>query len=107
MRRPVIISLGWNNTPHAGGDTGGFSIKEKRMSEMVERVARVIVDSWQQDNGWDKQPEYGKELARRCARAAIAAMRRPTSAMCEAPSDVNYDDAYQTWQAMIDAALEG
>lgn len=97
MSRPVIISLGWNNTPQAGGDTGGFSIKEKRMSEMVERVALALME----EGGLSAMAAQG------LAHIAIAAMRRPTSAMCEAPPDVNYDDAYQAWQAMIDAALEG
>lgn len=97
MSRPVIISLGWNNTPHAGGDTGGFSIKQNRMSEMVERVALALME----EGGLSAMAAQG------LARIAIAAMRRPTSAMCEAAPDVNYDDAYQAWQAMIDAALEG
>jgi hypothetical protein len=60
------------------------------MSEMIERVAMAIA---QCDDLHD------------CARAAIAAMREPTAAMCEAADVVECNQPECIWQAMIDAAL--
>ena len=68
-------------------------------SEMVERVAKVL------ERMTDSPPATYEELA--CA--AIAAMREPTEAMCDAGANdrpgrqQSYADV---WRAMIDAALK-
>ena len=91
------------------------------MSEMVERVARAIVEAAPYSFGAKRSGFDGidKESARysvimAMARAAIAAMREPTEAMadafwssvdedvCDIPLDYPLSDAYS---AMIDAAL--
>jgi hypothetical protein len=101
------------------------------MTDMVERVARAIVDTWAagavgvEGGGWDAQDDFGKDAARKCTRAAIAAMREPTGAMYMAggivsPSAHLADKDYKpygtrtigdmaakaAWEKMIDAALE-
>ena len=86
------------------------------MSEMVERVARAI---YEDDFGgpdrtptpWAERDEEFRETVRSNARAAIQAMREPTSAMVEA-ADSRRDPrngwlgAISAWEAMIDAALK-
>lgn len=72
------------------------------MSEMVERVAKVIYSHYPVSMG----------EARISARAAIAAMREPTRDMLMDGYTIApglYDDSWlaqQVWEAMIDAALE-
>ena len=69
---------------------------------MIERVARALGGPyWKNLNS--KQQAYYFERAR----AAIAAMREPTVAMCTAGYDAGMspDIMPEAWQAMIDAAL--
>lgn len=67
------------------------------MSEMVERVAEVIMTRI--ING----QAIGAVVYEDVARAAIEAMREPTAAMIDAPTNLQgFVDAYRT---MIDAAL--
>lgn len=85
------------------------------MNEMIERVARAICTAREQNGGppweyWEYQPG-GKHVLnafRDDARAAIAAMREPTTKMVE---DAYYsalaEDAKGVWRDMIDAALTG
>lgn len=71
---------------------------------VVEKVARAIVVFWGEDP--DRQTVTGKlmwEETAPLARAAIAAMRTPTSEMCIA--GVAHDHVRTVWQAMIDEAL--
>lgn len=86
------------------------------MSEsLVDHVARAIAKNAGGD--YDKM-RTRKVFYRKQARAAIAAMRKPTEAMIAAGEPVVYDcyslepgegldenPAIPTWQAMIDAAL--
>ncbi len=71
------------------------------MSEMIERVAKALVEAWPSWGTW------GDEEARKGARAAIEAMREPTEAMVIAGGK-QLDCAFerQCWRAMIDAALK-
>lgn len=95
---------------------------------MVERCAKAIYEG---RNGlvrtralpWSRQPLVHRAPYLLDARAAIAAMREPTEAMCEIekddkgrdilwgpgvsahPDDVDADPA-TVWRAMIDKALE-
>lgn len=77
------------------------------MSEMVERVARVLCAR----NG---EPESCLKFYRDDARAAIEAMREPTAAMVDA-SDIGDEEFNVTnsavctiefWRTMIDEALK-
>ena len=99
---------------------------------MIERVARAIYETWAQEKGaeadWPlvceavattNEQEFPAlhetySLAINEARAAIEAMREPTDAMVDAGFDAGDDtvqgysenaDPQDTWQAMIDAAL--
>lgn len=76
---------------------------------MVEMVVAALV-SFNLD---DQAPDYNETL-RKAARAAIAAMRKPTARMRSAASDKDgiddnglgcQADVTVTWPAMIDAAL--
>lgn len=74
------------------------------MSEMIERVGRVIADA----EGYAYAPHpYDKY-----AIAAIAAMREPTEAMIESGSDgrqpgnSRWGNTTKTWKAMIDEAMK-
>ena len=74
------------------------------MSEMVERVAKAMVD---EDGDYTVRDHH-----RRRARAAIAAMREPTQRMLEVgrrgPNrEYMWDhDALVAWQDMVDEALK-
>ena len=71
------------------------------MSEMIERVARAIMDA----DGDPKGCEIMEYQMRR-ARAAIEAMREPTAAMRQAAShDLEEFDPGIAWRTMMDAAL--
>lgn len=86
------------------------------MSEMIERVARAMwpeisADLWADEvtvaPDWDRAVADGYaavELARRCARAAIEALREPTWAMTQANGSRNALSRVQ-WENMIAAAL--
>lgn len=101
------------------------------MSEMIERIAKALVDSWPvSDLKWDQQPEFGKDKARKPAKAAIEAMREPTDKQILAGARAtaeqlfcqegawdrgHWSDAAKKdylnsskccWRAMIDAALK-
>ena len=76
-----------------------------RVSEMVERVARAIIDK----SGI--RPDFTPEEAMRAtlpvARAAIEAMRAPSQAMHNAGFTVMRPDGPSAaWEAMIDEALK-
>jgi hypothetical protein len=86
--------------------------------DIVERVAKAIAETgnggqWANETFY--KPEH-REFHRRRARAAVAAMRKPTTAMCHAGADTGAVDNDQFWitndriervyTAMIDAALE-
>lgn len=90
------------------------------MSEMVERVAKA---QWNLDIEfgsrpcWDNASPEQRSAAMDMARAAIEAMREPTEAMRDVGNEAAYQRerisglrtdrmAPETWQAMIDAALE-
>ena len=77
------------------------------MSEMIERVAKAL--SEREGSGpWEGglMGERGREMWRATARAAIEAMREPTSEMAFADDVKEWpDDAKAAWRAMIDAAL--
>jgi hypothetical protein len=89
------------------------------MSEMIERVARVICETQNVDGFKCTCPLLGEpegnnwcngNRAIAQARAAIAAMREPTEAMVMA-SRPDWLDAstwgdFDVWAAMIDAALK-
>lgn len=75
------------------------------MSEMVERVAKVLADRHQAfaTSGYDWQFFLDG------AHDAIEAMREPTEGMLEAVLQDNSEDDeadLANWQAMIDAALK-
>lgn len=84
------------------------------MAEMVERVARAIVDALSGSPSYIEAEELSSATVDGCfdlcavARAAIAAMREPTEAMCAAGArklewaKFEEDDIYI---AMIDTAL--
>ncbi len=79
------------------------------MSEMVERVARAMVESRPIPEGHIRG-DVDWEFFRALARAAIAAMREPTSKMCQAATQIvpTWDDdaSARKWRAMIDEALK-
>lgn len=80
---------------------------------MVERVAKAIYeedDPWHVAFPWPNltKTQAGVDAYRRCARAAIEAMREPTEAMERAGlREMTIDPAWAkpAWQAMISAAL--
>lgn len=80
------------------------------MSEMVERVARAIWASTEPHSPWDDLPERWKETNLAEARAAIEAMRKPTTGIVIeiAASLVCADEmtAGMVWDAVIDEALK-
>ena len=67
------------------------------MSEMVDRIARVIES---------EDDRISLFTAERLAIAVIAAMREPTSKMLKAAQATNNDYTPDKWAAMIDAALK-
>lgn len=69
------------------------------MSEMVERVEEAIRRRMARDGGYELSD---------LARAAIEAMREPTTDMENAGAEADdYGlDAVQSWSVMIDAALK-
>jgi len=84
-------------------------------SELVERVARAIYESMY-DADWPPEPfDSGLRTAdgyRETARAAIAAMRRPTEGMLDAVRPLSQEFSSQwrehadwDWRVMIDVAL--
>lgn len=80
------------------------------MSEMVERVARAIAQASM--HGWDEH--MGDEAARVLARAAIAAMREPSSFMLivankyqkDFGEHLMRDEIIELWNVMIGEALK-
>ena len=80
--------------------------------EMVERVARALIDA---DSTMEGYHESHIEAKRKYACAAIKAMRDPTQVMLDAARDAfshpggqppGNADATKCWQAMIDGALK-
>lgn len=90
------------------------------MSEMVERVARALVQQNRGADLWDEiaqesDTDYiGKKEFMDLARAAIAAMWEPTTVMrltgaitmAQLCGTKGSDETLQVWEAMIDAALK-
>lgn len=86
------------------------------MTWMVDVVAKALLDM-QHDGGSAKANEWDWRLARRSAKAAIRAMRTPTSNMLnegdshlpsfhDQATVTGYDALIEVWGAMIDEALE-
>jgi hypothetical protein len=86
------------------------------MSEMIERCAKAIVDSYNEGPGlrsdWEFLSEWQRDFARNQARAVLAAMREPTEEMLAPYEDAmtewwgNAEEmAENVWHEMIDAAL--
>ncbi|MDX0897458.1 hypothetical protein GOD90_10690 [Sinorhizobium medicae] len=78
------------------------------MSEMVERIARILdPDAWR-DNDY-VGVHIGREASKRKARELIEAMREPTAVMKRAVRDAGGPQALAyanaAWPTMIDAAL--
>jgi hypothetical protein len=83
------------------------------MSEMVERVAEAIVAEMAQQTRMSAPTNAAlSKSAIEVARAAIEAMREPTSEMSEAAFQIEASGHSQRtlleagWRAMIDAALD-
>lgn len=86
------------------------------MSEMVERVARVLHSQNRDftttptaigyaDMPWEQLSETSREGYRAIARAAIAAMKFPTLPMIVASGNLPAGSTnHEIWQAMIEAA---
>lgn len=79
------------------------------MSEMVDRVARAMVEHFRQGNKSAADEAQAVELFKSVARKAIEAMRKPTEDMILAAID-EMDSADEgagaTWAAMIEEALK-
>lgn len=84
---------------------------------MIDRVARAHWNARADEyNQWDALDKTERDCQRAAARAAIEAMRAPTSAMveagdaCEGPAagfeSYGPKHADDVWAAMIDAALK-
>lgn len=85
------------------------------MSEMVERVARAIYETWARNRSvtepWDEVRRLGHSIAEEAmseARAAIEAMREPTDEQRNAYYELSHrtetmSDAH--WERAIDAIL--
>jgi hypothetical protein len=97
------------------------------LNEAEERVARAVVEAINQSGGilmvvtdWDAVSQRFKdEVLREIVRAAIRAMREPSSRMVEAMEDSHFEEWSPepgegrdslnldvAWRAAIDAALE-
>ncbi len=81
---------------------------------MIEKVALALFESYQQDNPEAKFAGGAKSYFIKRSRIAIEAMREPTDWMmiCGAAimpehDEPTNDDAGETWNAMIVAALDG
>lgn len=77
--------------------------REGMSDDMIERVARAIADAVTK---WDDLGVWQKQMLRRQARAAIAAMREPTADLTEHPSYLNGEWSRRNIEAYIDATLE-
>ncbi len=86
-----------------------------KMGEMVERVAKAIVDFMVKENGettkWEDAPDEARAEMCRMARDAIEAMREPTDAMLERAKHTDIKGPVKQadkmiYQAMIDEALK-
>lgn len=85
------------------------------MTEMVERVARAIYETWAKNRNvtepWDEVLRLGHSVvqeARSEASAAIEAMREPTTGMLEAmwaEEEAGGGSARELWLVAIAAAL--
>jgi hypothetical protein len=78
------------------------------MNEMIERVAiQIFLSHGYLDDDWLKITGAARDEFRRCARAAVKAMREPTADMNDAGLANNYGRyATEAWRAMIDASLK-
>ncbi len=80
------------------------------MSEMVDRVAAAIVASYGTPVAYKfvALPEFSREAARKCARAAIEAMRDLPEDVVTAMAGTDAPDrlvAHTFWQAGVTAIL--
>jgi hypothetical protein len=79
------------------------------LSALIERVAGAIADAMADAQVATPAPihiqRWQMGIAKVLARAAIAAMREPTEAMCEAAMSDRYQTIGAVWGGMIDAAL--
>ena len=73
------------------------------MSEMVDRVARALIDADPHIHGYH---ETHMEIKRPAARAAIEAMRQFTQEMAIAAIDERHEGMADMWNAVIDEALK-
>ena len=96
---------------------------------MIDRVAQAFYESMGFDDGWEEATDIRRDLSREKARAAIEAMREPTTEMHKVgivPIQDAVQSAYdrgrlghklglglwwkahlrEAWQAMIDKVLE-
>lgn len=78
----------------------------RRLSEMIERVARAAHDA-QWEEPFPVEGSIAYAVAIQVARAAIEAMRKPTAAMYEATDHIceTTGDELEIYHAFIDAAL--
>ena len=83
---------------------------------MIEQVARAMFERDLDHGPWKQRSEAQENIYLADARAAITAMREPTTNMCEASLREDFAEAdkfgsyagpIKRWQAMIDAALNG
>jgi hypothetical protein len=81
------------------------------MSEMIVRLARAlhredaIMPSDYGDSAWEDDSKSQRERCLRLTRTVLAAMREPTSEMCNAYG-TDLQESYDCWTKMIDKALE-
>lgn len=77
------------------------------MSEMLDRVRKVIHERGAYDTPWETCSQCEDD-----ARAILAVIRDPTEAMIERGSDARrpgnsrWGNSHDTWKAMIDEALK-
>ena len=79
-------------------------------NDMIERVARALAASdrhFSDGGSWDELDPIEHDIYMASARAAIEAMREPTSEMVDAAyANTGGVGATKCWQAMIDEALK-
>lgn len=116
-RRAGLLNLGYGDCGLAGFDTRDAmvdcrnqssvvkqtvlkSLEAVRVSEMIERVKKALIEV-----ELDRYPGEAID-SERMARAAIEAMREPTTSMVVAGLECSHIDLASEWRAMIDAVLK-
>lgn len=74
------------------------------MSEMSERMARVLCDTVGGNTCSCEPGTCAMPLANQVAVAMLAVMRQPTFGMAAAAREVETGSCWDIWRAMIDAA---